>query len=200
MWSYLWELVSSITSDELRREKLLTNLTLLGLATILAVYVIFLFLPYKASRERTHSVIILTSPELRKFKEYEGEVKLQWNLIAERMSYDDRTKRSLILNGILEIYDLKTGNRSGRIEFKRAFGDERVNYLRMITLKVIYSNDVIYALEGELQGEHLYLRDLKIVNLENPDEITISPKGVLYKDKLSLENPINIKSEASDER
>jgi len=194
MWSYLLELASSITSDELKRERLLTNLTLLSLAAILAVYLIFLFLPYNVPREKVQDMVILRSSELRKFKEYKGEVKLQWDLIAEKMNYNDRSKRILIFNSLLDIYDLEKGKLSGRVEFKRAFADERLNYIKMTAIKVLYSEEVIYASDGELNGEHLYLRDLKIVNPGNPYEITISPRGTFYRGKLTLENPINIRS------
>jgi len=190
MWDRLWEFFSSILADEYRRDRLLLHLTLLGLSLLFGVYLLFLFLPYRGERLKAFNVVVLRNVELRKFKD-EGEIRLQWDLEANKMSYDEFKKKSLLLKGRISIYSYSNGKEKVTVaEFQKAFTDELMKEFLAYELKVRYSGKVIYAREGRLIKNVLYLKDVRIFK---KDVVTFSPRGKLKDNNLELENPINLK-------
>ena len=195
MWDNLWEFFNSLLSDEYKIDRVLMNLTLIGLSLLFALYLLFLFLPYKEERLKAYHTITLRKVELRKFREDDNLIRLQWRLIAEKMVYNDFRKKSLLFNGKIDIYSYDEGEGLGEPEvteasFEKAYADELLKEVRVQNLKILYSKRVIYAREGELVRDVLYLRDLKILK---DDVMTLSPFGKIKSNKLELYNPINIR-------
>ncbi len=172
----------TLSRDELARERMIANLSLFGLLSILLMYVVFLFMPYTPpTRTEKGLILILRGVYMRKFK---GE-SLQWWLRARKFTYDENGKRGTFFDGSL--YLLGRGILAGKMDFHEAYTDRRKRMLRIFNARLLYERSVIYSERAYLIRSHLYMYNCIVYDLDNPYRLMLSPRGELYQRKLKFD-------------